>query len=104
MFRAIFIIVLCVLCNPANAIQWIKGKVTGIEVTYMPQAVVFSLDTGNTACPAGKQLRWENASAENNKAVHSTVLAAMLAGKKLNVVINDNDSTCVIRYIYILNE
>jgi hypothetical protein len=91
-------------CCSANAIQWIKAKVTSIEVTYMPGALAFYLDSGNTACPAGKAMRWENASTENNKIIHSTVLAAMLAGKKLNVVINDNDTNCIVRYIYILNE
>ncbi|OZY85569.1 hypothetical protein CBP51_00505 [Cellvibrio mixtus] len=99
-----FVLAVCFLCNSANAVQWIKGKVTGIEVSYMPVTLFFSLDTGNTACPAGKTMKWESASAENNKVIHSTVLAAMLAGKKLNIVINDNDTTCVVRYIYILNE
>lgn len=104
MLRYFFVFAMCFLCNSANAIQWIKGKVTGMEVTYMPAEVVFYLDTGNTACPTGKAMRWANASIENNKVIHSTVLAAMLAGKKLNVVINDNDTTCAVKYIYILNE
>lgn len=99
-----FVFAMCVLFNSANAIQWIKGKVTGIEVTYLPVTLYFFLDTGNTACPAGKAMKWESASTENNKAIHSTVLAAMLAGKKLNIVINDNDTNCVVRFIYILNE
>jgi hypothetical protein len=97
-------ILLLTACCSANAIQWIKAKVTAVEVTYMPAKLLFSLDSGNTACPAGKMMLWENASAENNKIIHSTVLAAMLAGKKLNIVINDNDTNCVVRYVYILNE
>jgi hypothetical protein len=104
MLRYVLVLAVCFLCNSANAVQWIKGKVTGIEVSYMPVTLFFSLDTGNTACPAGKTMKWESASTENNKVIHSTVLAAMLAGKKLNIVINDNDTTCVVRYIYILNE
>lgn len=98
------ILAMCFLCNSANAHQWIKGGVTGIEVSFMPGALYFYLDAGNTACPAGKAMKWQNTSAENNKVIHSTVLAAMLAGKKLHVVINDNDTTCTVQYLYILNE
>lgn len=104
MLRYCFIILMVSLCNYAHAVQWIKGNVTGIEVTYMPGSLYFYLDAGNTACPAGKAMKWQNPSAENNKVIHSTVLAAMLAGKKLNVVINDNDTNCVVQFIYILNE
>ena len=104
MLRYFFVLTVCFFCSSANAVQWIKAKVTGIEVTYMPGSLRFSLDAGNTACPAGTQMVWQNPSADNNKVIHSTVLAAMLAGKKLNIVINDNDTTCVVRYVYILNE
>jgi hypothetical protein len=103
MKKIIGLLLLCACCS-ANAVQWIKAKVTSIEVTYMPTTLYFYLDSGNTACPVGKAMKWENASAENNKIIHSTVLAAMLAGKKLHVVINDNDTNCVVRYVYILNE
>lgn len=102
--KHVFLLSLLTICCSANAIQWIKAKVTAMEVTYMPTKLLFSLDSGNTACPAGKMMLWENASAENNKVIHSTVLAAMLAGKKVHVVINDNDTNCVVRYVYILNE
>lgn len=104
MVRYFFVFAVCVFCSSANAIQWIKGHVTGIEVTYMPTSLRFYLDAGNPACPAGTQMKWANPSAENNKVVHSTVLAAMLAGKKLNIVINDNDTTCIVQYVYIVNE
>ena len=102
--KHIIVSLLLMTCCSANAIQWIKAKVTAMEVTYMPTKLLFSLDSGNTACPAGKMMSWENASAENNKVIHSTILAAMLAGKKVHVVINDNDANCIVRYVYILNE
>lgn len=104
MLRYFFVFIVGFLCNSANAVQWIKGNVTAIEVTYMPATLFFYLDAGNAACPAGKAMKWESTSTENNKVIHSTVMAAMLAGKKLNVVINDNDTSCVVRFIYILNE
>jgi hypothetical protein len=102
--KNILAVILLTVCGSANAIQWIKAKVNAIEVTYMPNKLMFSLDSGNATCPAGKMMVWENNSADNNKAVHSTVLAAMLAQKKLHVVIDDNDTNCVVRFIYILNE
>lgn len=103
MMRYLFLLMFF-MCSSANAIQWIKAKVTSIEVTYMPGNLRFYLDAGNTACPAGKEMKWQNSSAENNKIIYSTVLAAMTAGKKLHVVINDNDTTCTVQYLYILNE
>lgn len=104
MVRYFFVLAVCFFCSSANAAQWIKAKVASIEVTYMPGSLRFYLDAGNTACPAGKEMKWQNASAENNKIIYSTVLAAMMAGKKLHVVINDNDTNCVVQYLYILNE
>lgn len=53
--------------EPAFALQVFSGKVTGIELAYMPSAIRFSLDGGNAACPAGKVLIWQNANVENNK-------------------------------------
>ncbi|HTF98255.1 MAG TPA: hypothetical protein VL995_19105 [Cellvibrio sp.] len=103
MFRYIWVLAFFI-CSNANAIQWIKGKVTAIEITYMPGTLVFSLDAGNTACPTGKAMKWQHSSVDNNKVAHSTVLAAMLAGKKLHVVIEDNDTNCVVKYLHILNE
>ncbi len=91
-------------CQNVFALQWIKGKVTSIEVTYLPARLVFSMDSGNVACPSGKMLSWQKESWDNNKIVHSTVLAAMLSGKQISFVINDNDSACIGQYLYIHNE
>ena len=92
------------LSTSANAVQWIKGKVTSIEVTYLPAKLEFTMDTGNTACPAGKKLIWAKESWDNNKIIHSTVLAAMLASKSISFVINDNDTNCIGQFLYINND
>lgn len=90
-----------VVCSAANAVQEIKGKIKLIEATYMPSKITLIMDTGNSACPAGTWLKWENSSQENNKAVLSILMAAMLSGKKISFLINDNDTSCVGRYLYI---
>ncbi|NJO12883.1 MAG: hypothetical protein HC872_04800 [Gammaproteobacteria bacterium] len=87
---------------PAHALQAITGHITVLESTYMPGSISLQLDTGNAACPAGKWLRWTNpASAE---ATYSTMLAALLANKKVNFYIDDNDANCVGRFFHLLNQ
>lgn len=94
---------LIAMSTSANAIEWIRGKVTSIESTYLPGSMQFVLDGGSTSCPAGKVLKWQKSDLENNKMVYSTILAAMLSGKTIQLVVNDNDTNCIGQYIYILN-
>lgn len=92
------------VCGTVNAIQEIKGKVKLIEATYMPGRVMFIMDTGNAACPAGSWLKWENANQENNKIVVSFLMTSLASGKKVAFLINDNDTTCTGRFFYLVNE
>src|SRR5687768_10954553 len=85
----------------AFALQSIIGKVTAIEVSYMPESVRFTLDQGNAACPAGKVLTWQNANLDNNKAVYAAVTAALASGQRIEFFIEDNDQLCKGRFIYI---
>jgi len=88
---------------PGWALQSFEGTVKALEPTYLPGTVAFDMDAGNAACPAGKQLRWQKPDVENNKAVYSTVMAALISKNKIRVYINDNDSTCVIQYLHLLS-
>lgn len=88
---------------PALALQSFEGKVQVLEPTYLPGAVAFDMDAGNTACPAGKQLKWQKPDPENNKATYSTLLAALVSGKRVRVYINDNDTNCIVHYLHLLN-
>jgi hypothetical protein len=94
-------LLLMVANKPAFALQVFFGRVTGIELTYMPSAIKFSLDSGNAACPAGKTLTWQNANAENNKVVYSALTTALASRQKIVFYINDDDLTCVGRFIYL---
>ncbi len=91
-----------VLCGNAHALQNFTGKVTSIEVTYMPRKLVFKLDAGNPACPAGKSLNWSNADLDNNKAVMAALATSMSTGLKVKLFIEDDDATCLGRYIYLV--
>lgn len=68
---------------------------TYLEPTYLPTTVAFSLDQGNTTCPIGKMLLWSKPEVESNKAAYSTILAAMMAGKKIRYYFNNGDTNCM---------
>lgn len=94
-------LLLMVSSKPACAIQVFSGRVTGIELTYMPGSVRFFLDNGNAACPAGTALYWQNANVENNKVVYAALTTALASRQQIAFYINDNDQTCVGRFIYL---
>jgi hypothetical protein len=87
--------------TPAQAIQFITGHVTLLEPTYMPGKFVLQMDVGNTACPAGTWLTWEKPASENVRAAYATALTALMSGKTINFVINDNDTTCQGQFFHI---
>jgi hypothetical protein len=83
---------------PAHAIQYITGHVTLLEPTYMPGK---QMDVGNAASPAGTWLMWDKPAAEYVQAAYATALAALMAGKVINFVINDNDTSCKGQFLHI---
>jgi hypothetical protein len=87
----------------ANSLEMITGHVKVLEPTYMPNTISFSMTVGTASCPAGTWLKW-NKSEENNKAVFSTLMAALMSGKKVNVYFLDNDTTCIGQYLHLLSE
>jgi len=100
-----FFIFLCfsLLMSSANALQKITGKVTSLEATYMPAWMIFVMDVGNSTCPTGNMLKWQKSDLDNNKIVYSTLLAALASGKRMEIFINDGDSTCLVQFIHIIN-
>lgn len=87
---------------PVFALQNFTGRVTSIEITYMPTSIRFRMDKGNVVCPAGAALTWQNPNAENNKAVYSALATALAGGHQVLFYINDDDATCVGRFIYLV--
>jgi len=83
-------------------VEYITGKVTILQPTYLPGLVSLQMDSGNATCPAGTWLEWGNPSTENNLAMHSTLMAAMIAGKRIHFIINDGDTSCRGQFVHLL--
>lgn len=86
----------------ASALEQIKGKVTLLEPSYLPGVITFRMDTGSTSCPAGKWLKWQKSEPENNKAVYSTLMAALMADKTIRFYINDGDTNCIGQAVHLI--
>lgn len=87
--------------GPAAALQYITGRVVRVEATYMPTQIPFNLTEGNAVCPAGKPVYWSNSNVENNKAVYATLISAMASGKKITIIVDDNDQSCKGKFLYL---
>ncbi len=69
----------------------------------MPGVVSFQIDKPLPSCPLGTWFTW-NKGAENNKAIYASLLAAMNAGKRINLYINSGDTSCSGQYLHILKD
>lgn len=96
------VLTLAALSTDVYALESFVGKVTVVEPTYLPTGVAFTMDTGNTACPAGTWLWWNKPDQQNNKAIYAALLAAMLTDKPVRFRINDGDAQCVGQYLHVL--
>lgn len=86
---------------PAHALQVFDGHITVLESTYMPARISFTMDV-DTACLAGQWLFWSDTA--SSQATYSTMLAALLANKKVRVHFEDTDTTCTVKFFHILNQ
>lgn len=91
---------LLLMTTTSWALQTITGKVTMVEPTYMPERITFRMDTGNNTCPAGNWFTWRK-DEKNNRAVYAGLLTAMISGKTVNFVLEDNATDCVGSYLHI---
>lgn len=94
---------LLVVSQGVSALENFVGKVTLVEPTYLPTSVSFKLDTGNTTCPAGTTIKWNKNDSDNNLAVYSTLLAALVSGTDIRIFIDDGDTECNGRYMHLSN-
>ena len=86
----------------AFSLEFFVGKVTYLEPTYMPGVIRFTVNGGNSNCPAGKAITWANANVENNKVVYSTLMAALMADKTVRIYANDGDVSCKAQFLHLL--
>lgn len=84
--------------SAAHALQGpYTATITRIEPTYLPGLVAFNLSSG-PSCNAGAGYIW-NRGPDNNKATYAGMIAAMLAGKPVDVWFDDADS-CSAQFIH----
>jgi hypothetical protein len=105
LYRLTALVASLMVGQQALAIQYITGHITQLEPTYMPGRIMMQMDTGNAACPAGAWLQWNNGGqaggALGSQAVYATMLAALLAGKVVDFIINDDDHNCVGQFFHL---
>lgn len=81
-------------------------KITQIELTYMPQHIVFWADRAVGSCPAGAMLDWvpQNSTQswkdQNAQAVLAALMTAKATGAAMRLFIIN--SGCRVEYIYLL--
>lgn len=109
MKKLIALLATCALASPAStqpAYDWqLSGvHVTAIEATYMPTAVLFTIDSNAGSCGAGSWLKWNTIDADaptaqaNNKAVYALLLASKLSGSTVRVF--GSNAGCLVKFIY----
>lgn len=98
------IILLLVLASASfnsHALELVTAKVTVLEPTYLPGSISFQIDKSTSRCPAGRWIKWSK-SEENNKAVYSTLLAALSSQNRINLYFDESDTECKASYLHIL--
>jgi hypothetical protein len=88
------------LCGPAHAWDYYVGsaQVQWIETSYMPSAIVFTIDVAAGSCAAGTSLHWNPANADNAKAVFAALVAARASGTQIRLY--GLNAGCVISNVY----
>jgi len=102
MRRVLCVSALFLFADAAMALTVFEGNVSVVEPTYLPAQVAFQMNSGSTVCPGGTWLWWRNADADNNKAAYATFLAALIAGKRVRVYLDDGDTGCTVHHVHVL--
>lgn len=109
MKKLLAFLAICAFAVPAStqpAYDWQISSVhvTAIEATYMPTAVLFTIDANAGSCGAGSWLKWNTIDADqataqaNNKAIYALLLASKLSGSTVRLF--GSNSGCLVKFIY----
>lgn len=85
----------------AWALENTVAHVVRLEGTFMPSYIKFQLDGGTSTCGPYTWLTWQK-DADNNKAIYATLLAALSSGKRIELYLNNGDTSCTGQYIHFL--
>ena len=102
-FKNLFLVLSLFVSLNVSALQVFEGKVLVLEPTQMPNAIYFTLSTGDSVCPSGGWLIWQNPDVNNNKTLYASLLAAMISNKTVRFHRHDANTTCTGAYLHILN-
>ena len=82
------------------------AKITLIELTYMPQSIVFQADRTIGSCAQGSMLVWtpqgatQTAKDQNAQAVLAAMMTAKVTGASMRLFVVN--AGCTVQYIYLL--
>jgi len=92
--------------SPALADDWtITAHVTEVEVTYVPDSILFKIDQAAGTCAAGSQLTWnahgstDTKQAANTAAATSALTTSVASGKNIKII--GNNANCVVNFMYL---
>lgn len=89
----------------ASVIEYV-GTIKDVEASYMPGHVTFSMDieidtsNGSGPCNSSNWFNWSKGD-ENNKVVYSTLMTALVSGKKISFVLQEGESSCNGSFIHL---
>lgn len=92
---------------PASAYDAVAdAKIMQVEITYMPDHIVFWTDTAIGACPAGGMLDWvprnatQSGKDQNTQAALAALMTAKSTGARMRLFVINNG--CKVEFIYLL--
>jgi len=93
--------------SPVVAYDWSEVvRVTVLEVSYLPDRVVFKVDADAGTCAAGAWLYWyPRGTTEGEKVANSqAVLAGLMSAQARNaqIRIHGVNNGCVVQYLHVL--
>ncbi len=100
--RTLCVCALFLFADAATAVTVFEGRVSTVEPTYLPAQVAFQMNTGSALCPGGAWLWWRKTDPDNNKTAYATLLAVLLAGKRIRVYLDDGDASCTVHHVHVL--
>lgn len=100
-------LILTAVTLSANAYDWqvMNAKVVSIEVSYMPDRVLFYIDQPAGSCGVGGPIKWVGRGVDqttkqgNAKAVLATLIAAKTSGTGIQVY--GLNSNCEAMFLYL---
>lgn len=102
---SLIIFLITLVSTNALAYDWqVETTVRLVQPTYMPNVVSFQLNDSAGECNSGAWMSWnakgstEMEKHSNANAVYSTLMAALISGKKVSVY--GNNSNCVVDFIH----